>query len=77
MLQVVDELDDVFGSLQLVWVGARRSIALGLFGVAGAAALVGLVALGAGAFLLCVAGVLSSAFLAFSIPRRLLRPLSR
>lgn len=76
MLQVVDELDDVIGSLQLVWVGARRSIALGLLGVAGATALLGLEVLGAGAFALCCAGVLGSAFLAVSIPRRFLRPIA-
>ena len=73
MLQVVDELDDVIGSLQLYWVGVRRGIALGVFGVAGVAALLGLEVLGAGAFLLICGGVLSSAFLAVSIPRRFLR----
>ena len=77
MLQVVDELDDVIGSLQLYWVGMRRGIAVGVFGIAGAAALCGLVALGTGAFLLASAGVLSSAFLAVSIPRHLLRPANR
>ena len=77
MLQVLDELDDVIGSLQLYWVGVRRGIALGLLGVAGAAGLLALVALGAGAFLLACAGALSSAFLAVSISRRFPPPLSR
>ncbi len=73
MLQVLDELDDVIGSLQLCWVGARRGIALIMCGIAGAAGLLGLAAIGAGPLLLCCASVLSSAFLAFFIQRCFVR----
>lgn len=77
MLQVIDELDDVIGSLRLCWVGARRGVVLTLCGIAGAATLSALVVIGTGAFLVCSASVLTSAFLAFWMQRRFARPLLR
>jgi len=72
MLQVVDELDDMAGALRHLWVGIRRDIAILAAGIAGAVALLGLIALGAGPFLLVSGGLLLSAMLAFAIQRRAL-----
>lgn len=69
MLQVVDELDDVAGALRHLWVDARRDAAIVATGIAGAAALLGLIALGAAPFLVCCGGVLLSAAIAFSMQR--------
>jgi hypothetical protein len=70
MLQVVDELDDVAGSIALLWIGVRRDVALVLLGVAGAAALVAVTALGIAPSLICASAALLSAALAFSINAR-------
>ena len=67
MLQVVDELDDVAGSLALLWVGARRGFALALLGVAGAAFLLAAAVLGLAPALICGAAVAFSASLAFTV----------
>jgi len=67
MLQVVDELDDVAGSLALVWVGVRRGIALTLLGIAGGAGLGAVGALGLVPALICGAAVAVSAALAFTL----------
>jgi hypothetical protein len=77
MLQVVDELDDVVGTARHLWVGARRNIAIVAAGIAGAAALLGLIALSAAPFLICCSVVLLSAALALLIQRRVLRIASR
>ena len=73
MLQVVDEIDDVVGAARHLWVGARRNVAIVAAGIAGAAALLGLTALGAAPFLICSSSILLSAALAFHIQRRVLR----
>ena len=77
MLQVVDELDDVAGTLCHLWVGARREIAIVAAGIAGAAALLGAIALGAAPFLICCGGVACSALLAIGMQRRVLRLATR
>jgi len=70
MLQVVDELDDMAGAMRHLWIGVRRDIAILAAGIAGAVALLGLIALGAGPFLLVSGGLLLSAMPAFAIQRR-------
>ena len=67
MLQVVDELDDVAGSLALLWVGVRRGVALALLGIAGAAFLLVATALGWAPTLICVAAIAFSAALALTV----------
>ena len=71
MLQVVDELDDVAGVLRHLWLGLRRDIAIAMVvaGIAGAAAFLGLTALGAAPFLICCCSVLLSVALALHIRR--------
>ncbi len=73
MLQVVDELDDVAGSIALLWVGARRAVAMLLLGTAGAAALLAVAALGMTPCLYCGSALLLSAAAACSINARIAR----
>ena len=73
MLQVVDELDDVAGSLALLWVGSRQGIVLTLLGVTGAAALVAVSVLGSTPILICGSAVLLSATLAYCVDSRFAR----
>jgi hypothetical protein len=70
MLQVIDEFDDFASSLALLWVGARRGVALALAGIAGAAALVAVTALGMAPVLICASAVLLSAASALSVNAR-------
>ena len=70
MLQVVDEIDDVAGSLALLWVGARRSVALALMGLAGAAALLAVAALGMEPCLICGSALALSTASALSVATR-------
>jgi hypothetical protein len=77
MLQVVDELDDVAGTVRHLCLGAGYNIAIVALGIAGAVALLGLIALGAAPFLIGCGGVLLSAALAFAVQRRVQRLAAR
>jgi predicted transcriptional regulator len=70
MLQVADELDDVAGSIALLWIGVRHDAALALLGAAGAAGLVAVTAIGIAPSLICASAALLSAALALSFKAR-------